>query len=169
AKNIGYEAKLLSAVESVNNAQKTILFHRIKQYFNSKLEGKTIAIWGLSFKPNTDDMRDAPSRVLMEALWQAGAKVRAYDPEAMEETQRIYGQRDDLTLCEDPMDVFTGADAMAVLTEWRIFRSPDFKAIINALSNPVIFDGRNVYDPNYLEEMGIEYYGMGRGKSCVSN
>ena len=168
AKNIGYDPKLLTAVEAVNNKQKTILFDRINQYFDGNLKDKTFAIWGLSFKPNTDDMRDAPSRVLMEALWEAGAKVRAYDPEAMEETHRIYGQRDDLILCEEPMDVFNGADAMAVLTEWRIFRSPDFNVIKNALSNPVIFDGRNVYDPAYLEEMGIEYYGMGRGRSCVT-
>jgi len=168
AKNIGYEAKLLSAVEHVNNKQKTILFDRISQYFKNELMGKTIAIWGLSFKPNTDDMRDAPSRVLMEALWAAGAKVKAYDPEAMDETRRIYGQREDLQLCKEPMDVFEGADAMALLTEWRIFRSPNFQAIKNKLTSPVIFDGRNVYDPDYLADVGLEYYGMGRGKSCIS-
>ncbi len=168
AKSIGYEAKILAAVESVNNKQKTILFDRINQYFDGNLTGKTIAIWGLSFKPNTDDMRDAPSRVLMEALWAAGAKVQAYDPEAAEETHRIYGQRDDLILCEEPMDVFNNADAMALLTEWRIFRSPDFQVIKKALSNAVIFDGRNVYDPIQLAELGFDYYGMGRGKSCVT-
>jgi len=167
ARQIGYDAKLLAAVENVNNKQKTILFDRINQYFDGNLKGKTIAMWGLSFKPNTDDMRDAPSRVLMEALWAAGANVRAYDPEAMEETTRIYGKRDDLTLCDEPMDVFAGSDAMAVLTEWRIFRSPDFNVIKSALSHPAIFDGRNVYDPSMLEEMGFEYYGMGRGKSCI--
>jgi len=167
AKQIGYDAKLLAAVENVNNKQKTILFDRISQYFDGNLKGKTIAIWGLSFKPNTDDMRDAPSRVLMESLWAAGAKVHAYDPEAMEETLRIYGQRDDLKLCEEPMDVFAGSDAMALLTEWRIFRSPDFNTIKNNLSTPVIFDGRNVYDPIQMEELGFEYYGMGRGKSCI--
>jgi len=167
AKQVGYDAKLLTAVESVNNKQKTILFDRINNYFNGDLKGKTIAMWGLSFKPNTDDMRDAPSRVLMEALWAAGASVRAYDPEAMEETKRIYGQREGLTLCEEPMDVFDGADAMTLLTEWRIFRSPDFDAIKNALSSPVIFDGRNVYNPSLLAEMGFDYYGMGRGKSCI--
>jgi len=167
AKQIGYDAKLLSAVENVNNKQKTILFDRINTFFDDNLKGKTIAMWGLSFKPNTDDMRDAPSRVLMESLWAAGAKVRAYDPEAMEETKRIYGQRDDLELCEEPMDVFEGSDAMALLTEWRIFRSPNFNTIKDALSTPVIFDGRNVYDPTLMAEMGFEYYGMGRGKSCI--
>jgi len=166
AKNIGYDAKLLTAVESVNNKQKTILFDRINTYFEGNLAGKTIAIWGLSFKPNTDDMRDAPSRVLIEALWAAGAKVQAYDPEAQEEMHRIYGTRDDLVLCDEPMDVFHQADAMALLTEWRIFRSPDFSAIKDALSHPVIFDGRNVYDPLILKELGFDYYGMGRGKSC---
>ena len=168
AKQVGYDAKLLTAVETVNNKQKTILFDRIKNYFNGDVKGKTIALWGLSFKPNTDDMRDAPSRVLMEALWEAGAKVQVYDPEAMEETQRIYGQRDDLVYCDEPMDVFKGADVMALLTEWRIFRSPDFNAIKAALANPVIFDGRNVYDPIMMKELGFEYYGMGRGLSCVN-
>ncbi len=166
AKNVGYNAELLSAVEAVNNRQKTKLFGRINDYFNGDLKGKTIALWGLSFKPNTDDMRDAPSRVLMEALWQAGAKVQAYDPEAAEEVKRLYGERDDLMICENPDDCLLNADALTIVTEWRIFRSPDFDKIKSSLKNPVIFDGRNLYDPELMNSMNIEYYGIGRGKSC---
>jgi len=166
ARNIGYEASLLSAVEAVNNRQKQKLFSRINTYFNQNLEGKTFALWGLAFKPNTDDMRDAPSRVLMETLWQAGAKVQAFDPEAAEEAKRIYGERDDFIICEDPTQTLENADALIVVTEWRVFRSPDFQLIKNKLKSPVIFDGRNIYDPASLAEEGIEYYGIGRGKSC---
>ena len=169
AKEVGYDAKLLQAVEAVNNNQKRILFDRISTYFNGDLKGKTFALWGLSFKPNTDDMRDAPSRVLMEALWEAGAKVQAYDPEASEEAERIYGKRDDLLLCEESNSVFDGADAMIVVTEWKVFRSPDFQLIKEKLSTPVIFDGRNIYDPNHVKELGFDYYGMGRGLSCKSS
>ena len=169
AKEVGYDAKLLQAVEAVNNNQKHILFDRINKHFNGDLKGKTFALWGLSFKPNTDDMRDAPSRVLMEALWKAGAKVQAYDPEASEEAERIYGQRDDLMLCDESNAVFNGADAMIVVTEWKVFRSPDFQLIKEKLSTPVIFDGRNIYDPNHVKELGFDYYGMGRGLSCKSS
>jgi len=168
AKEVGYDAKLLQAVEAVNNNQKRILFDRISNYFNGDLKGKTFALWGLSFKPNTDDMRDAPSRVLMEALWKAGAKIQAYDPEASEEAGRIYGQRDDLKICDEPNSVFNGADAMVVVTEWKVFRSPDFQLIKEKLSTPVIFDGRNIYDPTHVKELGFDYYGMGRGLSCKS-
>lgn len=167
ARDIGYQAELLSAVESVNNRQKTKMFERISQYFDGDLKGKTFALWGLAFKPNTDDMRDAPSRVLMEALWEAGAKVQAYDPEAMEEAERIYGDHPSLTLFEDQEDCLRDADALVVVTEWRVFRSPDFEKIKNSLSKAVIFDGRNIYDPHLMESMGIEYYGIGRGKSCI--
>jgi UDPglucose 6-dehydrogenase len=163
AEEVGYDASILSAVESVNNRQKQILFNKIKAHFGT-IRGKTIAIWGLAFKPNTDDMREAASRVLMEALWGAGAKVRAFDPVAMEECARIYGSRDDLVLCKSADHALEGADALAIVTEWREFRSPDFDFIKGALSTPVIFDGRNLYDPAHMEEAGFSYYAIGRGK-----
>jgi len=166
AKSIGYDAQLLTAVEDVNNRQKHKLFERVNNYFNGNLQGKTFALWGLAFKPNTDDMRDAPSRVLMEALWSAGAKVQAYDPEAAHEAQRIYGDKDGLMICEDTNTTLDNADALIVVTEWRLFRSPDFKLIKDKLNNAVIFDGRNIYDPDTVEKQGIEYFGMGRGRSC---
>jgi UDPglucose 6-dehydrogenase len=122
----------------------------------------------LAFKPNTDDMREAASRVLMESLWAAGAKVRAYDPVAMPECLRIYGQRPDLTLCETSPDALQGADALAIVTEWREFRSPDFDHIKGALRSPVIFDGRNLYDPEQMRKAGFDYYAIGRGKGSVS-
>src|SRR5277367_922639 len=149
AAEVGYAESILAAVESVNERQKRVLFEKIKRHFGS-LRGKTIALWGLAFKPNTDDMREAPSRVLMEALWQEGASVRAYDPVAMPECSRIYGSRADLTLCKSSVETLTGADALAIVTEWREFRSPDFDYIKATLKTPVIFDGRNLYDPAHL-------------------
>jgi UDPglucose 6-dehydrogenase len=122
-------------------------------------------LWGLAFKPNTDDMREAPSRVLMEALWAAGARVRAYDPEAGEEAKRIFGEREDLVLCETPEEALNGADALAILTEWKVFRSPDFEKIKSLLAEPVIFDGRNIYDPAFLANNGFRYYAIGRGEN----
>jgi UDPglucose 6-dehydrogenase len=163
AEEVGYDASILAAVESVNNRQKQILFNKIKAHFGS-VRGKTIAVWGLSFKPNTDDMREAASRVLMEALWGAGAKVRAYDPVAMAECARIYGSREDLVLCKSADQALEGADALAIVTEWREFRSPDFNHIKETLSSPVIFDGRNLYDPAHMEKAGFSYYAIGRGK-----
>jgi UDPglucose 6-dehydrogenase len=163
AEEVGYDASILSAVESVNGRQKQVLFNKMKAHFGS-LRGKTIAIWGLAFKPNTDDMREAASRVLMEALWGAGAKVRAYDPVAMPECTRIYGSRDDLTLCKSADQTLEGADALAIITEWREFRSPDFDFIKGKLSTPVIFDGRNLYDPVQMQKAGFSYYAIGRGK-----
>ena len=165
AKDAGYDAKILNAVESVNERQKTRLFAKISEYYDGNLQGKTVALWGLSFKPNTDDMREASSRVLMEALWDAGASVRAYDPEAMEETQRIYPEQGSLALCESAADALTGADTLAILTEWQEFRSPDFDLIKESLNDPVVFDGRNLYDPEVLQSIGLDYYGIGRGKS----
>ena len=162
AKEIGYNAELLSAVESVNNRQKEVLFHKVSKHFNGNLQGKTFAIWGLSFKPNTDDMRDAPSRVLMEALWDAGAKVKAYDPEAMDEAKRIYGERADMVLCDAPEAVLDGADALIVVTEWKVFRSPDFETIKQKLGTATVFDGRNIYDPDMMKQMGFSYYAIGR-------
>jgi UDPglucose 6-dehydrogenase len=166
ADEVGYEASILTAVEAVNNRQKKWLFNRIKAHFGD-LQGKTIALWGLAFKPNTDDMRAAPSRVLMEALWEAGASVRAYDPVAMPECVRLYGARADLTLCKKGPEALKGADALAIVTEWREFRSPDFEFIKGALSTPVIFDGRNLYDPAHMAREGIEYYAVGRAKSVT--
>ena len=165
AHSYGYEARLLGAVEAVNRQQKTKLFELISHHFNGALAGKTIALWGLAFKPNTDDMREASSRQLMEALWSVGAKVRAFDPEAREETHRLYGDRDDLVLCEHANDALHGADVLAVVTEWKAFRSPDFAAIRAALAEPAIFDGRNLYEPATVEEAGLAYYGIGRGRS----
>jgi UDPglucose 6-dehydrogenase len=162
ARGLGYEAELLQAVEAVNFRQKEVLFSKIHEYFDGKLAGKTIAIWGLSFKPNTDDMREASSRVLMEALWEAGAHVRAYDPVAMEETQRIYGERTDLTLTNDALAAVEGADALVVVTEWSQFRSPDFAAICSKLRTPVIFDGRNILDGPLARAAGLTYVSIGR-------
>jgi len=165
ARSHGYDARLLSAVEAVNLQQKAKLFELISRHFDGRLAGRTIALWGLAFKPNTDDMREASSRRLMEALWEAGAKVRAFDPEAREEASRLYGERDDLLLCEHAYDALQGADVLVVVTEWKAFRSPDFARIRAALVDPAIFDGRNLYDPAAVEEAGLAYYGIGRGRS----
>ncbi|WP_457676136.1 UDP-glucose dehydrogenase family protein [Thiolapillus sp.] len=162
AREVGYDARLLAAVEAVNNRQKQVLFRKMQAHFDGDLRGRRIALWGLAFKPNTDDMRDAPSRVLMESLWEAGATVVAFDPVAMDEARRIYGERDDLILVDAPQEAVQGADALALVTEWNIFRSPDFQALGEALSSPVIFDGRNIYDPGMLRSLGFTYYGIGR-------
>src|SRR5690554_4624676 len=162
ANQIDFDAKVLKAVEARNEEQKTTLFQKIHKHYNGKLEGKTFAIWGLAFKPNTDDMREAPSRVLMEALWQAGAKVQAYDPEAMEETQRIYGNRDDLTLCGTKEATLRGADALVIVTEWQSFRAPDFDLIKQQLAEAVVFDGRNMFEPKRMAVKGISYFSVGR-------
>jgi UDPglucose 6-dehydrogenase len=158
----GYEAKLLDAVEAVNTQQKERLFNKIFAHYEGDLQGKTFALWGLSFKPQTDDMREASSRVLMEALWDAGAIVRAYDPEAMHEAQRIYPQQELLVLCDSAAEALQGANALAIITEWQEFRSPDFQTIKKALAEPVIFDGRNLYDPAFMTTQGITYYAIGR-------
>jgi UDPglucose 6-dehydrogenase len=165
ARQHGYEARVLGAVEAVNADQKRVVFKYLHEHFGGELRGKTIALWGLAFKPNTDDMREASSRTLLAQLWDAGARVRAFDPEAIEETRRIYGERGDLVLCDDAQAALEGADALVVLTEWKTFWSPDFAAIRAALSTPVIFDGRNIYDPAVVESAGIAYYGIGRGRS----
>ncbi len=168
ARDHSFSAELLDAVEAVNKRQKDVMFERIKRYFSNELAGRTIALWGLAFKPNTDDMREAPSRVLMESLWAAGAKVRAYDPVANEEAERIYGHRDDLTLVKSASEALNGADALAIVTEWQEFRSPDFDTIKSELKHPVVFDGRNLYDPGFVKRYGLTYYGMGRGDSVAS-
>jgi UDPglucose 6-dehydrogenase len=161
----GYTARVLEAVEAVNYAQKEKLFEYISQHFSGDLKGKKVALWGLSFKPNTDDMREASSRVLMEKLWAAGATVKAYDPEAMEETQRIYGSRDDLALMGTKEAALEGSDFLVICTEWQAFRAPDFKLIKQSLSMPLLFDGRNLFEPTLMMEYGLHYYGIGRGLS----
>lgn len=162
---VGYDAKVLQSVEAVNYRQKEKLFDYIMRHYNNSIQGKTIALWGLSFKPNTDDMREASSRVLMEKLWEQGAVVQAFDPEAMEETQRIYGSRDDLALMGTKEATLKGADCLVICTEWQAFRAPDFETIKSTLSDPVIFDGRNLFEPDTISEYGLHYYGIGRGKS----
>ena len=163
ARENGFEPTLMQAVEDRNDAQKTVIFDKIRAHFGGDLKGKVFALWGLSFKPNTDDMREAASRVLMEALWDAGAAVQAYDPEAMEETQRIYGDRDGLSLCGTKEAALKGADALVVMTEWQAFRAPDFDMIKERLSTPAVFDGRNLYDPERMVRKGFAYYAIGRG------
>jgi len=165
AVKVGYETEILRAVEAVNARQKSRLFEQIKHHFGSNLRGKTFALWGLSFKPNTDDMREAPSRVLMEQLWHAGAIVQAFDPEAMRETQRIYGNHAQLKLMGTKEAALQGADALVIVTEWRDFKAPDFTLIKSSLSEPVIFDGRNLFEPSRLARQGFAYYGIGRGLS----
>jgi len=152
-------------VEAVNARQKSRLFEQIKHHFGANLSGKTFALWGLSFKPNTDDMREASSRVLMEQLWQAGATVQAFDPEAMRETQRIYGNHPQLRLMGTKEAALQTADALIIVTEWRDFKAPDFTLIKSSLSTPVIFDGRNLFEPARLARQGFAYYGIGRGLS----
>lgn len=165
ANQVGYRAELLQAVESVNKRQKQRLFELVAQHFNHDLKGKTFALWGLAFKPNTDDMRAAPSRTIMESLWEAGAKVQAFDPEAMVEAKRIYGDRSDFRLCKSKEETLENADALVVVTEWNMFRSPDFSLIKNKLNTPVIFDGRNLYDPAQMKSENITYFAIGRGAS----
>ena len=165
----GVQPRLLEAVEAVNAAQKGHLFELMQRHYDvgedEGLRGRTIAVWGLAFKPNTDDMREASSRRLLQQLWDAGATVRAFDPEAMAETRRIFGERDDLVLCDSAAAALEGADALAVVTEWKQFRSPDFARLKEALADAVLFDGRNLYEPAEVEAAGIAYYGIGRGRS----
>lgn len=167
AEKTDYDSQILKAVESVNKRQKQKLFELISRHFNGNLSGKTVALWGLSFKPKTDDMREASSRILMESLWQAGASVQAFDPEAMEEAQRIYGGQDKLLLMGTKEAALKGADALIICTEWQNFKAPDFELISAQLSNPLIFDGRNLFEPERMKERGISYYGIGRGLSVA--
>ncbi|KPM80843.1 MULTISPECIES: UDP-glucose dehydrogenase family protein [Cobetia] len=165
ASQVGYDAELLTAVESVNKRQKVTLFDKLSRAFDGDLKGKTIAVWGLAFKPNTDDMRDAPSRTLMEALWAAGATVQAYDPEAMKECRRIYGERDDLVLVADRQQAVKSADALVVCTEWKEFRTLDGEWLKAQLGFPVVVDGRNLFEPAAMKAAGLMYYAVGRGDS----
>jgi len=169
AQQHGHEPKLLNAVEAVNEAQKGHLYQLIQRHYDrgedEGVRGKTFAVWGLAFKPNTDDMREASSRRLLAQLWEGGASVRAYDPEATDEARRIFGERDDLVFCDNAYDVLDGADALVVVTEWKQFRSPDFVRLREVLNDAVVFDGRNLYDPQEIEAAGLAYYGIGRGRS----
>ena len=164
AAEAGYDAALLNAVEDVNLRQKQRVFEKLQSHYDGDLQGKTIALWGLSFKPSTDDMRAAPSRVIMEALWAAGASVRAYDPEAMEEAARVYPNQAGLELCDTAYSAVDGADALVIITEWQEFRSPDFDVLKDKLGDAVIFDGRNLYEPAHVENLGLQYYAIGRGR-----
>jgi len=164
AAEAGYDATLLNAVEDVNLRQKQRVFEKLQSHYDGDLKGKTIALWGLSFKPSTDDMRAAPSRELMEALWAAGANVKAYDPEAMEEAARIYPDQAGLELCDTAYGAVDGADALVIITEWQEFRSPDFDVLKDKLGDAVIFDGRNLYEPEHVENLGLQYYAIGRGR-----
>jgi UDPglucose 6-dehydrogenase len=163
----GIPLRVLDAVEEANDAQKQVLVNKLVARIGSDLRGKRIAMWGLAFKPNTDDMREAPSRAMMERLWEMGASVSAHDPAGMEETHRIYGDRidkngADLTLVDNPMDALKDADALLIVTEWKVFRSPNFDTVKALLKNPLIFDGRNLYDPQAMRDMGFEYFPIGR-------
>jgi len=166
----GAEPNLLQAVEAVNDRQKDVLFKKFSDFFGSKLSGMTVALWGLAFKPNTDDMREAPSRRFLEAAWASGVSVRAYDPVAMREAEKLYPNQcasGELVLCKSPMQAIKGAEALVVVTEWQEFRSPDFEALKTRLKQPVIFDGRNLYDPDRLKSLGFRYFAIGRGETLT--
>lgn len=158
----GVPMRVIDAVEAANEAQKHLLLSKIIGRFGADLSGMRFALWGLAFKPNTDDMREAPSRVLMEGLWQRGAQVVAFDPAAEHETRRIYGDHPQLTLVDTPEAALADADALVIVTEWKVFRCPDFALIQASLKQPVIFDGRNLYDPQQMRELGIDYFAIGR-------
>lgn len=168
AEEVDVDTQLLNVVQAVNNRQKQILFKKLVRAFSGDLAGRTIALWGLSFKPDTDDMREAPSCALMESLWQVGARVKAYDPVAMSEARRLYGERDDLELSETRDRAVADADALVICTEWKQFRSVDFGVLYRQLRQPVIVDGRNIYDPAEVKQYGFFYYAIGRGDSLAS-
>ena len=162
AQENGINLRVINAVEEANERQKQVLIEKVRKHFGGDLSGKKFAMWGLAFKPNTDDMREAPSRVILEGLWKLGATVKAYDPVAMHETRRVYGDEPRLTYADAPMDCLDGADALIIVTEWKVFRSPDFADVKARLKNPVIFDGRNLYEPKVVREAGLEYFPIGR-------
>lgn len=163
AESKGLPAQMMKAVDSVNEAQKTVLVRKIREHFRGDLAGKTVAVWGLAFKPRTDDIREAPALVLVDALLAEGATVRVHDPEAMQNVREIYGDR--LTYCDRLYGCVEGADALAIATEWQEFRSPDFEVMKRLLKSPVIFDGRNLYEPAEMARLGFTYYGMGRARA----
>lgn len=165
AETLKYDSAILKAVEKVNSKQKKKLYRLITQHFGDSLEGMKFALWGLAFKPRTDDMREAPSRVLMELLWEAGAAIQAYDPQAMEETRKLYPDQKALNLCGTRDETLVEADALIICTDWQSFKVPDFELLKSTLKEPVIFDGRNLYDPESMRNHGFTYYGIGRGES----
>ena len=165
AQSIGFEPEVLLAVERRNDAQRRVLPERIVAHYGGTLQGKTIAVWGLAFKPETDDMREAPSRTLLAQLWAAGARVRAHDPAAMDEARRVFGERDDLTLCDSPEQALQGADALAIVTEWKAYRVPDFEQMARQLADRIVFDGRNLYRGEQLARHGLSYVSIGRAVS----
>ena len=165
AQEVGFDPAVLRSVEARNNQQKQFLTDKVAAVFGDDLSGRTFALWGLAFKPNTDDMRDAPSRAMMEALWARGARVQAHDPKAMAECRRIYGERADLTFCDSPVAALSGADALIVATEWKSYSAPDFDVIRKALKLPVVFDGRNIYDPAVAQRHGLILHDVGRSSS----
>ena len=166
AKDYGCNPEFFNAIEKINARQKGILVEKLLKYFNGDLKGKTIALWGLAFKPKTDDMREAPSHNILDLLWKNGVKVQAYDPVAMNEARRIYGSKDNLIFCETAEKALANADALMVITEWDEFKNPDFELIKNKLKNKVVFDGRNIYSPEKMLSLGIEYHCIGRSQ-CV--
>jgi UDPglucose 6-dehydrogenase len=157
---LGYEFRILKAVEDVNERQKRLLFERVRDHFGGKLAGKRLAVWGLAFKPNTDDMREAPALVVIRELLAAGARVRAYDPEAMKEC-RAHHFQDRIEYAETPMQALEGAHGLVLITEWNEFRNPNFDEVKTTLAEPVVFDGRNIYPRKVLERLGFTYYGIG--------
>jgi UDPglucose 6-dehydrogenase len=167
AKSVGYNPKILDAVEATNYQQKEMLFEKISKFYSGQLEGKVFALWGLSFKPGTDDMREAPSRALLERLIAQGAAVRAYDPVAMDEAMHIYGEMEGFELCESADEVLQGANALVIVTEWKIFWSPNFGDLAKQLTDKAIFDGRNLYEPSALKPFGLNYFGIGRGENLL--
>ena len=164
AREVDHEPQILTAVESVNARQKEVLVAKMRQHFGERLKGRTIALWGLAFKPNTDDMREAPARTIIDRLLEAGARVRAYDPVAAEEATRIYGGNESFELARNAYEAVAGADALAIVTEWQEFRSPDFERLKQLLKTPLIFDGRNLYDPAMVGRFGLVYHAIGRGR-----
>jgi UDPglucose 6-dehydrogenase len=168
AHEAGHAPQILEAVEAVNGRQKEVLFRKMQRHFGDGLQGRTLALWGLAFKPNTDDMREAPARTLIDLLLKAGAQVRAYDPVAGEEARRIYAGVQGFALAENAYEAAAGADALAIVTEWQEFRSPDFERLRELLKAPVIFDGRNLYDPATVARFGLTYYAIGRGRLLVA-
>lgn len=158
---VDYQMELTDAVNNVNSRQKNVLFNKIRRHFDD-LNGMTFAVWGLAFKPNTDDVREAPARTLIEALWESGASVRVHDPQAMKSIEAIYGRPKNLIYCDSPMDAADNADALAIVTEWKVYHSPDLAYLFNTLNKKVIFDGRNLFDPKLVSSFGLTYYSIGR-------
>ena len=166
ASDAGQSTELLRSVENVNQRQKTVIVGKLQRHFQHQLAGQTFSLWGLAFKPNTDDIREAPSRTIIDALLEAGANVRAYDPAASDATRRVFSQHPGfarLAFCADAYEAAAGADALLIATEWKQFRSPDYERLKSLLRQPLIFDGRNLYDPALMARLGFQYFAVGRG------